>query len=200
MVSPDGLPVVYAADRGAWRAWLVEHHEVERGAWLVLYRKAASTPSVTYDDAVLEAVAFGWIDSRVAKVDGERHIQLFSHRKPSSAWSASNRERVERLLADGLMTPAGMALVEEAKCTGRWEALVDVQAGVVPDDLARALERDPMASGFFDAFPPSSKQIILEWIASAKRPQTRAARIAETVRRARDDIRANHYRQPKGKG
>jgi uncharacterized protein YdeI (YjbR/CyaY-like superfamily) len=199
ITSPDGLPVVYAAGRGDWRAWLVDNHDRERGAWLVLYKKGTSVPSVSYDEAVEEALAFGWIDSRANRVDDARYLQLITRRKPGSVWSESNKRRVARLIAEGRMTPAGLALVEEAKRNGRWDALVDVQAGVVPDDLAAALAADPGAKAYFDAFPPSSKRIILEWIANAKRPQTRAARIDETVRLAADNLRANHYRQPKGK-
>ena len=199
IVSPDGMPVVYAADRGSWRAWLAEHHESERAAWLVLYNKGWDTPSVTYDEAVEEALAFGWIDSRASKADDARHIQLFSRRKPRSVWSQSNKVRVERLISEGRMTPAGMALVDAAKRDGRWDALVEVQAGVVPGDLAAALAADPVSQAHFEAFPPSSKRIILEWIANAKRPETRSARIGQTVRLAHDDVRANHYRQPKGK-
>jgi len=147
VVTPDGLPAVYAPDRDAWRAWLQDNHAEQRGAWLVLYKKGSAVPSVTYEDAVEEALAFGWIDSRANKVDGARYVQRFSRRKAKSAWSQSNKERVGRLLADGRMAPSGLAAVEEAKRNGAWDAL---------------------------------------------------ARIEETVRLAENDVRANHYRQPKG--
>ena len=199
--SPDGLPVVYAADRDAWRAWLADHHDdVRPGAWLVFYKKNASTPSITYEQAVEEAIAFGWIDSRPNKVDDARYIQLFSKRKPTSVWSRSNKERVERLLAQGRMAPAGLAAVEAAKANGSWDKLESVQSLEEPADLAAALDANPPARQNYDAFPPSSKRIILEWIANAKRPETRAARIAETSASAQRNVRANHYRQPGGRG
>jgi uncharacterized protein YdeI (YjbR/CyaY-like superfamily) len=121
IVTSDDLTVVYAQNRAAWRAWLENSHAAERGVWLVLYKKGSGVPCVTYDDAVEEAVAFGWIDSRVRRVDDARYIQLFVPRKPRSAWSRSNKERVERLMAAGLMAPAGLAAVEEAKRNGAWE-------------------------------------------------------------------------------
>lgn len=196
IASPDGLPVVFAEDRDAWRAWLAENHAAEKGAWLVLGKKGSGLRTVNYEEAVLEAVAFGWIDSRANRVDETRYIQLFTPRKPGSMWSNSNRERVDRLVAEGRMTPAGMALVDAAKAGGTWLTLETVQANEIPDDLAEALAANEDAGRHFAAFPPSSKRIILEWIASAKRPETRAKRIAETVDKAAVNIRANHYRQP----
>jgi uncharacterized protein YdeI (YjbR/CyaY-like superfamily) len=121
VVSPDGRPVVYAPDRGSWRRWLEQHHNSESGAWLVIYKKGSTVSGVTYDEAVEEALAFGWIDSRANRLDDTRYVQFFTRRKPRSAWSPSNKERVERLIAEGRMTAAGMALVEEAKRNGRWD-------------------------------------------------------------------------------
>lgn len=118
IASPDGLPVVHARGRAGWRLWLENNHETQRGAWLVFAKKGSSLASVTYDEAVEEALAFGWIDSRSNKADDARYLQLFTKRKPRSAWAATNRERVARLIADGRMTPAGMAAVEAAKRNG----------------------------------------------------------------------------------
>jgi hypothetical protein len=123
IVSPDGLPVVYAPDQAAWRVWLEANAQQERGAWLVFYKKGFDTPSVNYEQAVDEAVAYGWIDSRSNRVDDARYIQLFTPRKPGSVWSRTNQERVGRLIAAGRMAPAGLAAVEEAKRRGRWDAL-----------------------------------------------------------------------------
>jgi len=129
IASPDSRPVVFAEDREAWRAWLSANHELERGAWLVLAKKGSGGRSVSYDEAVEEALAFGWIDSRANKADEVRYLQRFSPRKPNSAWARSNRIRIERLIAEGRMTPAGMALVDQAKRDGRWDSPVRDDAG-----------------------------------------------------------------------
>jgi uncharacterized protein YdeI (YjbR/CyaY-like superfamily) len=184
-----------AETRGGWRAWLERNHQRREGIWLITFRKSSGHPHVTYEEAVEEALCFGWIDSRPGTVDDERSRLWFTRRKPGSRWSRANRERVERLTATGRMAPPGLAAVEAAKRDGTWDALDDVQANVVPDDLADALAADPIAAGNFAAFPPSSKRIILEWILGARRPETRAARIAETVRLAAVNERANHWRR-----
>ena len=196
--SKDGLPVVYAPGRVEWRAWLAAEHARARGVWLAYAKKGSGLTRVAYDEAVEEALCFGWIDSKPNALDATWSLQLFTPRKPASAWSRLNKERVERLAAAGLMAPTGLALVEEAKRRGTWAALDAVEELAVPDDLAAALAADPVAAGCFAAFPPSSRKNILWWIQSAKRPETRAARVEETVRLARDNVRANHYRQPKG--
>ncbi len=193
-VAADGLPLFYAPDRQAWRAWLDEHHATARGVWLVYYKKGSGRPRVDYGDAVEEALCAGWIDSRPNALDAERSTQLFSPRKPRSPWSRLNKRRVESLIAAGLMRPAGLAVVEAARADGSWSAYDATEDLTVPDDLASALAADPAAHANFDLFPPSSKKNILWWISSAKRPETRAKRVAETVRLAAENKRANHYR------
>jgi len=123
VASPDDRPVVRARDQAAWHAWLEANSLQARGAWLVFYKKGTGAPSVNYEQAVDEAVAYGWIDSRSNRVDDARYIQLFTPRRPGSAWSRSNKDRAQRLLAAGLMAPAGLAAVEEAKRRGAWDAL-----------------------------------------------------------------------------
>jgi uncharacterized protein YdeI (YjbR/CyaY-like superfamily) len=178
-------------DRDAWRAWLEEHHNTVPGAWLVNYRKATGKTAVSYDEAVEEALAFGWIDSKANPLDGERYLQMFTPRRPGSPWSRSNKERVARLERDGRMTPAGRALVEAAKRDGSWTKLDAVENLEVPPDLAEALAAHPRAEKHFAAFSPSARRHILGWIANAKRPETRAKRIAETVRLAAENVKAN---------
>ncbi len=185
----------YARDRQAWRKWLEKNHAKEKNVRLVLYHKGSKTPSVRYDEAVEEALCFGWIDSKANKRDEESYLQLFSKRNPKSKWSKSNRERVEKLIAQGKMTPAGLELIDLAKQTGTWTALDPVQESVIPEDLQQAFDRNAKAWQNFSAFPPSSKRIILEWILNAKRPETRQKRIEETVTLAAKNIKANHYRQ-----
>jgi uncharacterized protein YdeI (YjbR/CyaY-like superfamily) len=193
----DRLEHVHAEDRAAWRAWLVEHHRTARGAWLVSWKAATGRPRIPYDDAVEEALCVGWVDSRPGTVDEERTRLLFTPRKRGSGWSRPNKERIARLVAAGLMLPAGTAVVEAAVADGSWSALDDVENLVEPPELAAALDADPRAREHWDAFPRSAKRAILEWISTAKRPETRATRIAETARLAAENVRANQWR-PKG--
>lgn len=191
----DGIPAVYAKNRHVWRAWLEKNHSTEKKAWLIIYKKESATPSVYYPEAVEEALCFGWIDSKPNKRDGESYYLFFARRKPTSNWSKVNKQRVEKLVEQGLMTQAGMAMIELAKKTGTWEALEEVDNELVPDDLAAAFAHNKTAWKNFSAFPPSSKKIILEWVRSAKRPETRQKRIDEAVRLAAENIRANHYQR-----
>ncbi len=189
----DEVPSFYADSRSAWRAWLQENHRKENRIWLVIYHKKSGIPSVYYDEAVDEALCFGWIDSKPAKRDDNSYYQYFSKRSPKSNWSGVNKEKVARLAELGLMTEAGWEMVELAKKTGTWTALDEVIALVIPPDLLQALEENPPAFAYFQKFPPSAKRALLEWIATAKQPATRSKRILETARCAVQNIRANQY-------
>jgi len=181
--------------RAEWRAWLGAHHARSEGVWLVFFKKATGKPRVTYDEAVEEALCFGWIDSKPGKLDEERSMLYFAPRKPGSGWSKPNKERVARLLEAGLMAPAGLAKVEAAKRDGSWNALDAVEALTIPPDLEAALATNETARVHFSAFPRSVKRGILEWIVSAKKPETRAKRIQETVTLAAENKRANQWRK-----
>jgi uncharacterized protein YdeI (YjbR/CyaY-like superfamily) len=195
----DGIAMFYAPDRAAWRNWLMENHATQKAVWLIYYKPASGKTRVSYDDAVDEAICFGWIDSKPNALDEWRSIQFFAPRNPKSNWSKVNKGRVERLLAENRLHPAGLAVIELAKTNGRWDALNEVEEGILPDDLATALAQNPIAEQYFTAFPKSSKKNILEWLYNAKTSETRLKRIEETVRLAAENIRANHFRQPKGK-
>jgi uncharacterized protein YdeI (YjbR/CyaY-like superfamily) len=184
---------VQPSSRAAWRAWLAEHHGRADGVWLITYKKAADKPRIEYGEAVEEALCFGWVDSKPGKVDEERTKLWFAPRKMGSGWSRPNKERIERLFAAGQMQPAGIAKIEAAKKDGSWTALDAVEDLVIDADLAAALASLPQAFQNFEAFPRSAKRGILEWIAIAKRPETRAARISETARLAQDNLRANQW-------
>jgi uncharacterized protein YdeI (YjbR/CyaY-like superfamily) len=181
--------------RQEWRDWLAANHQIASGIWLVVYKKNSGKPRLSYNDAVEEALCFGWIDSQANTLDGERFKLHFSTRRAASVWAQSNKERVARLIEQGLMTESGQAMVEQAKADGSWNALDEIDALAIPDDLSEALAADMVAEANFMAFSGSSKKMILYWIASAKRPETRAKRIAETAAQAHDNIKANHYRQ-----
>ena len=187
----DELPELTVADTAAWRQWLTEHHGDPSGVWLVLAKGDTTDPtSLRYGEAVEEALCFGWVDSTGGRVDERRTKLYFAPRRERSVWSASNKGRVERLIAAGLMRPAGLAAIERAKSNGAWTALDEVEQGIVPPDLAAALDAQPPAAERFAAFPWSARRAILAWIADARRPQTRAARVAETATRAARNERA----------
>lgn len=190
-----GINTFHAKSRKEWRKWLEKNHQSETSVWLIIYHKTSPVKSVYHDEAVEEALCFGWIDSIAHKRDEESKYQFFAVRKPRSNWSKANRERAEKMIAQGLMQPGGQNMIDLAKKTGTWEALVDVQNSVIPDDLQRLLQKNKTALKNFMAFPPSSKRIILEWILNAKKPETRQKRIEETVACASKNIKANHYRQ-----
>jgi uncharacterized protein YdeI (YjbR/CyaY-like superfamily) len=174
---------------------LEKNHQSEKSVWLIIYNKKSTTSSCKYEEAVEEALCFGWIDSIAKKKDTESSFQYFSIRKPNSNWSKSNRDRVEKLTALGLITERGQKMIDLAKQTGTWEALVDVQNLVIPDDLQLLLNKNKKALNYFLAFSPSSRRGILEWILNAKKAETRLKRIEETVKLAADNIKANQYRQ-----
>lgn len=184
-------PPLELPHRAAWRAWLAAHHTQPDGVWLVLGRKAATAPHLRYDEAVEEALCFGWIDSLPGTLDATRTLLYFAPRKAGSGWAATNKARIERLVAAGLMTAAGLAKIDAAKRDGSWTRIDGAIALVVPDDLADALARNHGAAAHFDAFPPSARRALLEWIATAKRPETRARRIQETAEKAARGERAN---------
>jgi uncharacterized protein YdeI (YjbR/CyaY-like superfamily) len=167
-----------------WRDWLAEHHAESTGVWLVSWKRHTGRPSVPYEEAVLEALGVGWIDSQAKRLDDERSALRFTPRRAGSGWARTNKARVERLLAEGRMQPAGQAAVDAAKADGSWALLDDVEALVVPADLAAELDQHPGARDHWDGFPPSARRQILLWIVQAKRPETRRARIAETAEKA----------------
>jgi uncharacterized protein YdeI (YjbR/CyaY-like superfamily) len=169
------------AGREEWRRWLNENHAASAGVWLVYPKKSSGLPGPTYEEAVEEALCFGWIDSRVRPLDGRRRLQWFSPRRPGSIWSASNKARVARLLAAGLMAPAGLAKIEAAEADGSWEILDKVDALERPDDLVAALGAAPAAERGFAALAPTLQKQCLYWVLSAKREQTRAGRLAAVV-------------------
>jgi uncharacterized protein YdeI (YjbR/CyaY-like superfamily) len=188
-VEPDE-PRVQPADVIEWRAWLDEHHETATGVWLVSWRRHTGHPTVDYADAVTEALAVGWIDSQAKRLDEDRTMQRYTPRRPTSGWSGLNKQRVARLEAEGRMGAAGLAAIETAKANGTWILLDDVENLVVPDDLAAAFEEHPGSRETWEAFPRSAKMQMLHWIKTAKRPETRRARIAGTAGKAARGERA----------
>lgn len=185
------LDFFFTTDRREWRQWLADNYDKSPGINFVFYKKKTGQPTLTYGEAVEDALCYGWIDSLPCKIDEERHGLKFSPRMRKSVWSKPNKDRIERLVAEGLMTPIGLAKIEAAKLDGCWDALTDSDNLVVPADLEAALLVNPVAHQSFHGFSPSSRKFILYWISSAKRSETRRKRVEETVRLAALGKRAN---------
>lgn len=190
MSALDDAPLVHADDRATWRAWLEANHAGTKGAWLVTWRQRSGRAGLDYEAAAEEALCFGWVDSTAGRIDDDRGKLYFAPRKPRSGWAATNKARIERLLADGRMAPAGMAAIDRAKENGTWEILDSVERLEVPGDLAAALAAMPSAALNFDAFPPSARKQLLAWVAFAVRPETRAERVRRIVVAAARNERA----------
>ncbi|MBM3132531.1 MAG: hypothetical protein FJZ95_05800 [Chloroflexi bacterium] len=166
-----------------FRAWLEGHHAAESELWLVRYKKHTGKPTIAYEEAVEEALCFGWIDGLVRRIDEERYAIRFSPRKPKSTWSQANKERVERMITEGRMTEAGLARVRDGKASGEWHnAASREDPAQMPNDLQKALAANPAAQRSFEALAPSYRKQYVWWVMSAKREETRLRRAAETIR------------------
>lgn len=190
-LPPDA---VHPLTLGQWHAWLEANHQTSKGVWFVGYKKAAGKPRIEYEDAVAEALCWGWIDSVLRPLDDERAMLRYTPRKKGSGWARTNKDRLIRLEAEGRIQPAGRKLVESAKADGSWTLLDGPEAGIIPDDLQVALEGKPGAEARFQALPAGEKKRILTWIAQAKQPATRARRIAEAVRQCRDNRKMDQWK------
>ena len=175
------LPRVRPKSRKAWRTWLAKNHASSTGVWLVYAKKHTGLPSLTYNDAVEEALCFGWIDSKINPIDDAFYMQVFTPRKRVSAWSALNKARVERLLAARLMTPAGLAMIKAAKESGTWDAWKHVEALTIPPDLEQAIKANPDASRNWVTYSASRRKAVLYRLSGAKRPDTRARYLRDIV-------------------
>lgn len=185
--SLDQLPSLTFRDRKEWRQWLSENHKTSPGIWLIYHKKNSKQTGIQYDEAVEEALSFGWIDSKVNTLDEERYMQVFTPRKPGSTWSKLNKQRVRNLIKMGMMKTSGMEKVESAKKDGSWNFLDDIDNLVVPNDLMDALNDNPYAREFYEGYSDSIKKQVLYWIASAKRVETRERRIEKVVKKAENN-------------
>ena len=182
MSENQDLPMLGFAASADWEAWLAENHSTSPGLWLKIGKRGATEPSVTYDEALDVALCYGWIDSQRAGFDGEFFLQRFTPRKPRSKWSQVNREKVAKLMEAGRMRPAGLREVEWAKADGRWDAAYESQSvATVPEDLRLELEKNEGARKFFETLDRANRYAILHRIQDAKKPETRARRIAKYV-------------------
>ena len=188
----DDAPRFHPRDAEDWWSWLAAHHDDRvPGIWLIEWRRASGRVPVAYEDLVAAALAHGWIDGTRRTIDDERAEMWFTRRRPGSQWTRLSKERVARVEASGRMTDAGRAVIARAQADGTWSLLDAAEDGAVPDDLAAALAARPGAREHFDGFRPGVRRSILAWIAQAKRPETRAARILEAADKAAAGIAAH---------
>jgi uncharacterized protein YdeI (YjbR/CyaY-like superfamily) len=193
MELKNGVITVYAESRKDWRNWLYKNHLTEKSVWLIIYKKRSGVKSVSYTEAVDEALCFGWIDSKPNKRDDKSYYQFFSRRNPKSNWSKVNKNKVTELIKKGLMTSAGIAVIKEAKLAGTWSALDEVEKLEIPKLMEKLFRDNKSALLNWQKFPRSVKRGILEWIHNAKKEETKIKRISETVNLAKQNIRANQY-------
>lgn len=188
-----GLPVVYPQSIEEWRNWLEKYHNSVKSIWVLMFKKSTGIPSITYNEALDEALCFGWIDSKSNKRDEHSFYQIFSPRNPKSNWSRVNKNKIAVLEEQGKMAPKGREMVELAKQTGTWTALDQVEDLVIPLEMQQLFTQFPNVQSNFEAFPRSVKRGILDWIYSAKTHETKLKRILNTVELAEQNIRANQY-------
>jgi len=175
------LGEIHPKTRAGWRSWLTTNHTTSDGVWLIYYRASTGQRRLSWEDAVREALCFGWIDSKVKPIDDARYKQIFTPRKPRSVWSKVNKQYIDELTEADLMTDAGLRAVEVAKENGAWSLLDPVDALIVPPELESALRRSERARRAYEALAPSAKRSVLYPLYSAKRDDTRAKRLAKAL-------------------
>lgn len=192
---PKEPVIINPGSRAKWRAWLEKNHQqTGQTVWVMIAKKNPDKRGLAYDEAVEEALCFGWIDATTRSYDEAHFIQSFTIRKAKSPWSASNKTRVKRLIADGLMMPAGHASIKAAKANGYWTIFDDVEQLKAPQDLAAAFKKNQKAAAFYESLSASDKKLMLRWIVLAQRAETREKRIEEII------ANGNEARKPKQLG
>jgi uncharacterized protein YdeI (YjbR/CyaY-like superfamily) len=179
----ENRPIYKFKDRKEWWLWLRSHHDTNSEAWLLIQKKHSTSPGLSLDEAVEEALCFGWIDGVLNTRDSQSYLLRFSPRKPNSVWSMRNIQRVERLQQRGKMTDAGLKEVQNAKENGQWQSAIDREnIDIIPPDLASTLRRKKGAIAAYRALPDSKKKMYLYWLQSAKREVTRRKRIDKIIK------------------
>jgi uncharacterized protein YdeI (YjbR/CyaY-like superfamily) len=193
-MSKKELETYCPESRSDWRTWLEKNHQTKQSVWLVYYKASTNIPSLSWSDAVDEALCFGWIDSTKKTIDEERYMQYFSRRKPKSMWSKINKEKVAVLIKSKSMTKAGFDSIEIAKKNGSWTILDEVEALIIPEDLKEELAKFKGSAEYFDNLSKSAKKILLHWVVFAKRPETRQKRIVEIAENASKELKPKQFR------
>lgn len=192
-IQKEEVETFCPASQKEWRKWLKDNHQIKQSVWLVQYKKKAGTPTISWGEAVDEALCFGWIDSIRKTLDEEKFIQFFSRRKPAGNWSKINKEKVQQLTEKGRMAQAGLDSVERAKQNGSWTILDAVEELIIPEDLAKAFKMQKGSKDYFQSLSKSVKKAMLQWIALAKRPETRQSRINEITVLAAQKLKPKQF-------
>ena len=186
--------IFYPKNKTEWRSWLEENHKKRQCVWIMYYKKKSHKPSISWSEAVDEALCFGWIDSTKKSFGVESSVQFFTKRKPKSVWSKINKEKIQQLIEKGLMTEVGYESIEIAKRNGSWNILDDVEELKIPSDLVEALQNQNEAEAYFLSLSKSVKKGILQWLVLAKRPETRTKRIREITELAAQKMKPQQFR------
>ncbi len=187
------IETFYPTSQQQWRQWLEENHRSKQAVWLVHYKKKSSVASITWSEAVDEALCFGWIDSVRKTLDSETFVQFFSKRKPNGTWSKVNKEKIRQLVEAGLMTQAGLESIETAKQNGSWTILDEVEELILPNDLEMEFNTQPGSKDFFLSLSRSVRKAMLQWLVLAKQPETRQKRIREITKLAALKQKPNRF-------
>jgi uncharacterized protein YdeI (YjbR/CyaY-like superfamily) len=193
-MNEENIDIFYPENRQQWRQWLQENHDVKHSVWLLYFKKSSNKPSLSWSDAVDEALCFGWIDSKRQTIDEEKFRQYFCRRKPKSTWSKINKDKIERLTEEGLMAQAGFDSIETAKLNGSWSILDEVENLIIPEDLEKAFQTRAGSKSFFLNLSRSDRRAILQWLVLAKREQTRQKRIQEIAELAGQGLKPRQFR------
>jgi uncharacterized protein YdeI (YjbR/CyaY-like superfamily) len=188
------IETFYPASQQDWRRWLQENHRSKQAVWLIYYKKKTGVPSITWSDAVDEALCFGWIDSTARPIDDEKYMQFFCKRKPNSVWSKINKEKVQRLLEQGLIAEAGFESINTAKKNGSWTILDHVEELIIPEDLDAAFGSYPGSKDFFLSLSKSIRKAMLQWLVLAKQQVTRQKRVMEIAAHASQKLKPKQFR------
>ncbi|WP_103865726.1 YdeI family protein [Aquimarina sp. I32.4] len=180
--------------RTDWRKWLEKNHQSKQSVWLIYFKLSTKINSISWSEAVDEALCFGWIDSTKKTIDEERYMQYFSKRKPSSTWSRINKEKVTKLIQSNLMTKSGFDSIETAKQNGSWSILDEVEALIIPEDLKREFNQREGALEYYESLSKSAKKILLAWVVLANRSETRQKRIIEIAENASRKLKPKQFR------
>ena len=193
-MSEKVIESFYPSNRQQWREWLHENHDKKQSVWLIHYKMKSSMPTISWSEAVDEALCFGWIDSKAKPIDEEKYMQFFSKRKAISTWSKVNKEKVQKLIDEGSMTQAGSESIEIAKQNGSWTILDEVETLIIPNDLEKEFKTKPGSKEFFLSLSNSVRKSILQWLVLAKKQETRQKRIREIAELAAHNLKPNQFR------
>lgn len=194
MQEKEEIETFYPSTQTDWREWLQENHLSKQSVWLIYYKKKSKIPSISWSEAVDEALCFGWIDSTARPIDDEKYMQFFTKRKATSVWSKINKDKVEKLITAGKMRQAGFESIEKAKQNGSWTILDSVEELTVPEDLEAAFQANEGSKDFFMSLSKSAKKMILYWLVSAKQQSTRQKRINEIAELAAQKLKPKQFR------